>query len=97
MRGTRGIISAKQGDGPLIVGGAAELRASSAAQITNAIILLVDRAAAAGDIRPDVDPNDLLRALVGFTYGAASPGCRASALRLIDILMDGLRPPHAAD
>ena len=80
-----------------IVGGATELYASSAAQITNAMVLLVDRAGASGDIRPDVDPNDLLRALVGFTYGNASPGWQASALRLIDILMDGLRPHRAVD
>jgi AcrR family transcriptional regulator len=80
-----------------IVGGATELYASSAAQITNAMVLLVDRAGASGDIRPDVDPNDLLRALVGFTYGNASPGWQASALRLIDILMDGLRPRRAVD
>ena len=55
------------------------------------------RAAPAGDIRADVDPTDLLRALVGFTYGAASPDWQASALRLIDILMDGLRPPNRAN
>jgi AcrR family transcriptional regulator len=78
-----------------IVGGAAELYAFSGAQITGAMALLVDRAGAAGDIRPDVDPNDLLRALVGFTYGNASPGWQASALRLIDILIDGLRAPRA--
>jgi AcrR family transcriptional regulator len=80
-----------------IVGSTTELYASSAAQITNAMILLVDRASANGDIRPDVDPNDLLRALVGFTYGSTSPGWQASALRLIDILMDGLRSPRAVD
>jgi hypothetical protein len=53
--------------------------------------LLVDRARAAGEIRADADPNDLLRALLGFTYGNANPDWRDSALRLIDILMDGLR------
>jgi AcrR family transcriptional regulator len=77
-----------------IVGGAAELYAFSGAQITGAMTMLIDRAGAAGDIRAGVDPNDLLRALVGFTYGNASPGWQASALRLIDILMDGLRPPR---
>jgi AcrR family transcriptional regulator len=77
-----------------IVGGASELYAASGAQITEAMSLLVERAAAARDIRPDVDPNDLLRALMGFTYGATGPGWQASALRLIDILMDGLRPPR---
>ena len=77
-----------------MVGGAAELYAFSGAQITGAMARLVERAGAAGDIRPGVDPNDLLRALVGFTYGNASPGWQASALRLIDILIDGLRPPR---
>jgi AcrR family transcriptional regulator len=75
-----------------IVGGTTDLYASSGAQIANAIALLVQRAASAGDIRDDADPNDLLRALIGFTYGNASPGWQASALRLIDILTDGLRP-----
>jgi len=74
-----------------IVGGVTDLYAASGAQITEAMSLLVARAAAAGEIRADVDPSDLLRALVGFTYGAAGPGWQASALRLIDILMDGLR------
>lgn len=78
-----------------IVGGASALYASSAAQITAAMVLLVDRAGAVGEIRPNVDPNDLLRALVGFAYGAAGPGWQASALRLIDILMDGLRLSRA--
>ena len=76
-----------------IVGGASELFAYSGVQITGAMSLLVDSAVAAGDIRPDVDPNDLLRALVGFTYGNGSRQWQASALRLIDLLMDGLRPP----
>ena len=75
-----------------ISGGSPELYASSSARITGAMKLLAERAVAVGDIRPDVNPDDILRALVGFTYRNASPGWRASALRLIDILMDGLRP-----
>lgn len=86
---TKKVIASALGS---IVGGASELYASSGAQITEAMSLLVRRAAESGDIRPDVDPDDLLRALVGFTYGNGSPGWQASALRLIDILMDGLRP-----
>jgi AcrR family transcriptional regulator len=79
-----------------IVGGPTELYDSSRTQIMEAMVLLVNRAAAAGEIRPGIDPNDLLRALGGFTYGNTSPGWQASALRLIEILMDGLRPPRAA-
>lgn len=77
------------------VGGASGLYADSGARIMGAIRLLVERAAGAGDIRPDVDADDLLRALAGFTYGNTSPGWQSSALRLIDILMDGLRPTGA--
>jgi AcrR family transcriptional regulator len=75
-----------------IVGGASELYVASGVLITGAMSALVERASGAGDTRRDVDPDDLLRALVGFTYGAAGPDWEASALRLIDILMDGLRP-----
>jgi AcrR family transcriptional regulator len=75
-----------------IVGGVSELYVASGVLITGAISALVERASAAGDIRADVDPADVLRALVGFTYGATGPDWEASALRLIDILMDGLRP-----
>ena len=78
-----------------MVGGTTDLYAASGVSITNAMTLLVTHAAAAGDIRADADPTDLLRALVGFTYGATGPGWQASALRLIDILMDGLRPVQA--
>ena len=41
---------------------------------------------------PIQDADDLLRGLVGFTYGAGAPGWRESALRLIDVLMDGMKP-----
>jgi AcrR family transcriptional regulator len=78
-----------------IVGGTADLYAASGVLITGAMSLLVEQAAAAGDIRPDVDPNDLLRAVMGFTYGNTGPGWQESALRLIDILMDGLRRARA--
>jgi AcrR family transcriptional regulator len=72
---------------------AGEIHAASGLRMIDAITLLVERARGAGDIRPDADPDDILRALIGFTYGAAGPGWEASARRLIDILMDGLRTP----
>jgi AcrR family transcriptional regulator len=75
-----------------LVGGTTDLYAASGVLISDAMSLLVTRAIAEGDIRADADPGDLLRALVGFTYAPAGPAWQASALRLIDILMDGLRP-----
>jgi AcrR family transcriptional regulator len=67
------------------------LHASSKELITHAISTLVKRAIAGGDVRKDIDPSDLLRAMVGVSYGNPDTGWEASARRLIDILMDGLR------
>ena len=75
-----------------VVGGVSELYMASGLLIIGSMNELVRRASASGDIRADVDPNDVLRGLVGFTYGNSDPAWEASALRLIDILMDGLRP-----
>ena len=73
------------------VGGVAALYPASGVQITEAMAQLMARAVASGDIRADVDSTDLLRGLVGFTYGADAPGWRESTLRLLDIMMDGLK------
>jgi hypothetical protein len=51
----------------------------------------VQCAIAAGDVRKDIESSDLLRALVGVSYSNPDPEWAASARRLIDILMDGLR------
>ena len=67
------------------------LRTSSLGLITNAISTLVKRAGASGEVRKDIDPADLLRAMVGVSYGNPDTGWEASARRLIDLLMDGLR------
>jgi len=67
------------------------LYATSAELITRAISTLVKRAVASGDVRKDIDSSDLLRALVGVSYGNPDAGWEASARRLVDILMDGLR------
>jgi AcrR family transcriptional regulator len=65
--------------------------ATPAELITRAISTLVKAAVRSGDVRKDIDPSDLLRALVGVSYGNPDAGWEASARRLIDILMDGLR------
>ena len=79
------------------IAGASALYASSGTQITGAIAALVTRAIEAGQIRADADPTDLLRALIGFTYGNTTPGWEPSARRLITILMAGLRTPGEHD
>jgi AcrR family transcriptional regulator len=67
------------------------LYASSVELITGAITTLVKRAVASGQVRKDIDPSDLLRALVGVSYSNPDVGWEASARRLVDIVMDGLR------
>jgi AcrR family transcriptional regulator len=70
---------------------ASTLHTTSVELITSAISTLVRRAIASGDVRKDIDPSDLLRALVGVSYSNPDVRWEASARRLIDILMDGLR------
>jgi AcrR family transcriptional regulator len=66
---------------------------------------LLDSAAAAGAIRADVDPNDLLRAVANLCLPAADDRS-GHAQRMVDLLIDGLRygadpratvPPHTGN
>jgi len=75
-----------------IVGGPSKVFESSRAQIWGAIRALVRRAIKSGDIRKDLDPLDLLRALIGVANVASSPDWQQSARRLVDILITGSRP-----
>ena len=74
------------------VGGHSKLYESSRAQIQGAIDALVKRAIKNGDIRRDLDPFDLLRALIGVSNVASGPDWQQSARRLVDILITGSRP-----
>jgi hypothetical protein len=53
---------------------------------------LVTRAIKSGDIRKDLEPFDLLRALIGVSQVASGPDWKQSARRLVDILITGSRP-----
>jgi hypothetical protein len=74
------------------VGGPSKLYEDSRAQIQGAINALVKRAIESGDTRKDLDPFDLLRALVGVPNVASGPDWQQSARRLVDILITGSRP-----
>jgi len=64
---------------------------ASRAAIHGALRALVKRAINSGDIRKDLDPIDLLWALVGVANVASGPDWRQSARRLVDILIAGAR------
>ena len=68
-----------------------ELFSHSFDRLTQAVGGLLDRAIAAGEIRGDITPEDLLRALVGMCYMHDQPGWQTSVLRLVDVFIDGLR------
>ncbi len=75
-----------------LVGDPKKVFESSYAQIREALGALVKRAIKSGDIRRDLDPFDLLRALIGVANVASSPNWQQSARRLVDILITGSRP-----
>ncbi|MDF0515649.1 TetR/AcrR family transcriptional regulator [Bradyrhizobium yuanmingense] len=77
----------------LAVQSGSELHAFSFERLTKAIGSLLDRAVAAGEMRADISPEDLLRAFFGMCYVHDQPGWQATALRLLDVFVDGLRVP----
>jgi AcrR family transcriptional regulator len=74
-----------------IVGADSELFAQSHRQMDEAVNRLVDAAVAAGSIRSDVEPMDLLRAVSGICMATVHEDWRARAERLVALLMDGMR------
>src|SRR6266704_1496047 len=70
--------------------GSSELYAYTFDRLTKAVGALLDRAVAAGEIRSDIGPEDLLRALVGMCYMHDQPGWQATVQRLVDVFVDGL-------
>ena len=75
-----------------LVGDPKKVFEASHAQIHEALRALVKRTIKSGDIRKDLDPIDLLRALVGVANVATSPDWQQSARRLVEILILGARP-----
>ena len=76
-----------------LVGGTSALYATSTALVTAALGMLVDRAVASGEIRLELDPLDLLRAVAGVANTGAGPNPEQNAKQLVDILIAGLRAP----
>jgi len=74
-----------------LVNGTSELYSNSADQLKRAIAKLIDRAVASGDIRLDIDPLDLLRALAGVTNVDPGPDGTGAAKQMVDILIAGIQ------
>ncbi len=67
--------------------------AQTRAELLAAITTILDAGRAAGDLRPDVTAEDVAASLIGIFTVAGQPEHRGQASRLLDLLMDGLRPP----
>src|SRR3984885_3911860 len=88
-------IAAKQLIAPALntlLGDPKKVFEASFAKMHQAIRALVKRGVESGDIRKDLDPIDLLRALIGVSNVATGPDWQQSAKRLVDILVAGSRP-----
>ncbi|WP_202610454.1 TetR/AcrR family transcriptional regulator [Herbidospora solisilvae] len=76
----------------VVLAGDEERRLAIRTRITDALGSLLDAAADEGTVRGDVAALDVLMALGGIALIASEPGQRDQAGRLLDLLMDGLRP-----
>jgi hypothetical protein len=66
--------------------------AHSRQELLSAITAILDAGAAAGDIRADARADDLSAGILGMLAVAAKSGEPGQAGRLLDMLMDGVRP-----
>lgn len=67
------------------------LFAESRDAIRESLRLLVGDAVASGDIRPDVEPMDLMQAMSGICMAADASGGTEHTTRIVELLLDGLR------
>jgi AcrR family transcriptional regulator len=67
------------------------LFAETRARILRALRVLLEAGAASGTLRSDVDPTDVMRVISGVWYLPDGPEWRADVLRMLDLVIDGLR------
>lgn len=70
--------------------------AESRDRMISAITALLAAGAAAGTVRGDVEPADVLASMSGVTLAAGEPAQREQAGRMLDLLMEGLRDRRSA-
>jgi hypothetical protein len=67
--------------------------AHTRAELLDVITTILEAGRAAGDLRPDVTAEDIAASLIGIFTVVGKPEQRPRADRLLNLLMDGLRPP----
>jgi AcrR family transcriptional regulator len=66
--------------------------AQTRTELLDAITTILDAGSAAGDLRADISAEDIAASLLGTFAVAGKPEQRPQANRLLNLLMDGLRP-----
>jgi AcrR family transcriptional regulator len=67
-----------------------ELYAYSFEHLTKAVGLVLQRAVTARQVRADITPEDLLRAVLGLSHSYEGPDWQKTVTRLVDVFVDGL-------
>ena len=75
-----------------MVGGPSQVYQQSTRVMEEAANELASRAVASGDLRLDIDPMDMLRAIYGVSSAGSTDDWPAKARRFVDILIQGSRP-----
>jgi AcrR family transcriptional regulator len=75
-----------------IAGGPSRVYQQTTGVMEEAAKALAIRAVASGDLRPDVDPMDMLRAIYGVSSAGNTDDWPAKARLFVDILIQGSRP-----
>src|ERR1700691_1911371 len=75
-----------------MAGGPSRVFQQSSQVMEEAANALAGRAVASGDLRPDVDPIDLMRAIYGLSTAGSADDSPAKARKFVDILLQGARP-----
>lgn len=77
---------------PAVIESGAVGHARTRDELLNAISAILDAGRTAGDLRPDVTAEEIAASLIGIFTVAHQSGHAVTAARLLDILLDGLRP-----
>jgi hypothetical protein len=75
-----------------MVGGPSQVYQQSTRVMEEAANALASRAVANGDLRPDVDPMDMLRAIYGVSSAGSADDWPVKARQFVEILIQGSRP-----
>jgi len=78
-----------------LTGGPSRLYQGSHGLMKEAVEMLVQRGIQSKELRPDIEPFDLLRALIGVAHIATGANWQQSAKKLVDILIAGSRRSSA--